>query len=824
MTPRPRLRLPIEDRHLSVLLERRARQQSDRPFLSIEGNSYTYGAAYERVLQVAAGLADAGLAEGDRIGVLLPNCEAFVWTWFAAAHLGATIVVMNPQLRGMTLDHALADSDCSLLVAHANDLAAVEPIIPMLRKAMKCLALVGGAAPSHGDFVPFDQLFGDAARAPARRGDYRTTQSISFTSGSTGPSKGVLLSNNQSLDIACTFIHAMGLTEIDVIFSPFPLFHGMSNRLAVLPALVMGAQVVISDRFSASKFWQQVTEAKATVAQTLHSVTAMLKAQPPSPWDRAHHVTRMYNTRYDEEFEQRFGVHLIEAFGMTEIGVTTYSPYPERRPGSAGRVHPDWEVAILDEEDRPLPRGQQGELAFRPREPYLMTVGYAKRPDAMVEATRNLWFHTGDIGRQDEDGYVYFLDRKKERIRRRGENISSFEVELSVIAHPDIRECAVLPYPAEQGEDEVRLVVVKAPESSLTAPALYEWLQRAMPRYMLPRYIEFVESLPRTPNNKIEKFKLLTEGLASTVWDREKQSKVPAQSAAPARARADVVFDAKSKLAEGPVWDATAGALYWVDIPDKKLYRGDPATGRFVHRDLPWKAARVTPSDDGRLLISFTRSFALGRFEDDPFEDIRFQGDVVGADERFNDGSCDALGRFWTGSYDKNLAPSSGHIYCLDRGNLVVKASGIRLSNGLRFSPDGQTLYFVDTLPGRIWAYPCDSAGVLGKPRLLVDYEGRGFRPDGCAMDTDGCLWVAEVDRGCVSRYTPDGGLDSSVEVPVSKPTSVCFGGSDHRTLFITSRSGGLTPGGDESKAGCVFAARVGIGGFPEYHYAVGNP
>ena len=357
-----------------------------------------------------------------------------------------------------------------------------------------------------------------------RCGNYKTIQTISFTSGSTGPSKGVLVTNNQALDTACTFIHAMSLTQDDVIYTPFALFHGMSNRLATLPALVVGAHVVVAERFSASGFWKQAAECGATIAQTLNTVTALLKGQPPGPWDRAHKVTRMYNSRYDEEFEARFGVHLVEAYGMTEFGVVTYTPYPERRTFSCGKPHPDWEMRIVDEDDRPVPADEPGEMVFRPREPFLVCAGYARRPDATVEATRNLWFHTGDVARQDEDGFIFFLDRKNERIRRRGENISSFDVELFLSSHPDIRECAVLPHPAEHGEDEVRIIIVKDETSPLDAPALDTWLQGVMPPFMLPRYIEFAGTLPRTQNNKIEKHKLLAAGLGEGAWDREAQA------------------------------------------------------------------------------------------------------------------------------------------------------------------------------------------------------------------------------------------------------------------------------------------------------------
>ncbi|HSW18244.1 MAG TPA: AMP-binding protein, partial [Ramlibacter sp.] len=299
----------------------------------------------------------------------------------------------------------------------------------------------------------------------------------------------------------------------------------------VMPALLVGAHVVVAEKFSASRYWQEAAACGATVAQTLPPMTAMLKALPPGVHDRQHSVTRMYNSRADEEFEARFGVRLVEAYGMTEIGLPIYSGYPERRQGAAGKIHPDWEMAIVDDADQPVAPGTPGELVFRPRQPWLMMQGYVGRPDATLEALRNLWFHSGDIGRQDDDGWVFFIDRRKERIRRLGENISSFDVESLVCAHPDVRECAALAHPAALGEDDVRIVVVTAQESNLTAAALYDWMTGVMPRYMLPRYIEFTQALPRTATNKIEKLKLKEAGLSPEVWDRERHQ--PAARARP---------------------------------------------------------------------------------------------------------------------------------------------------------------------------------------------------------------------------------------------------------------------------------------------------
>ncbi len=275
-------------------------------------------------------------------------------------------------------------------------------------------------------------------------------------------------------------------------------------------------------------------EADATVAQIIFSIPSVLLAQPSGPQDRAHRVTRMFNAHHSEAFERRFGVKLVEAFAMSEIGIVTASPPGEQRPGSAGRAHPDWDMAIVDEDGLPVPDGSAGEIVCRPRLPGLMMRGYLHQPERMAEATRDLWFHTGDIARRDADGYYWFLDRAKERIRRRGENISSAEIEAAVRRHPDIADAAALAHPAREGEDDIRLLVVPRDGCTLAAPALHAWLLAELPRFMVARYVEIVPDLPYTATNKVEKARLIAAGLGADAWDAEGAA-VPAAASAPNR-------------------------------------------------------------------------------------------------------------------------------------------------------------------------------------------------------------------------------------------------------------------------------------------------
>lgn len=284
---------------------------------------------------------------------------------------------------------------------------------------------------------------------------------------------------------------------------------------------------------------------------------------------------------------------------------------------------------------------------------------------------------------------------------------------------------------------------------------------------------------------------------------------------------AELVFAAGDSLGEGPLWDPRMSSLYWVDVLGKRWHRGDPSSGRFETRTLPYAAANVTLCDDDRLLISFLRRPGIGDFESSTFEEIEL-GDAVIDKQRFNDGACDSRGRLWTATYDGKTFANVGRIVCIDRGRIEHKADGICLPNGIRWSPDERTMYYVDSRPGRVFAYDFDVANArLGARRMLIDYEGTGVKPDGCAADLDGCLWVAEVNRSRVARYTPDGHLDRVVEVPTTKPTSVSFGGADNKTLYITTRIDGLDDAqlAAEPHAGGVFASRVDTAGQVEHRY-----
>jgi len=284
---------------------------------------------------------------------------------------------------------------------------------------------------------------------------------------------------------------------------------------------------------------------------------------------------------------------------------------------------------------------------------------------------------------------------------------------------------------------------------------------------------------------------------------------------------AEVVFECRNRLGEGPIWDRQTNSLYWVDLLNKELFKGDPATGQFEVQSLKYAASRVTLCDDGKLLISFLRRPAFGSFGGDHYDLIEL-GALAADKQRFNDGACDSHGRLWTATYDGNRDAANGRLVTIDSTGVTVQKEGVRMPNGVRWSPDEKTMYFVDSWPGQVWAYNFDvETAALGTRRLFLDYAGSGVKPDGCAVDSEGYLWIAEVNRSRVARYTPTGELDSVISVPTTKPTSVSFGGHDSKTLYITTRTDGLSDAemSEQPGAGHVFGAVVSTPGLPENRF-----
>lgn len=520
--------IPLEHRLIGPLLAWRAEEDKDRCFIEFGAHRLSFSQVHRRTQALARGLTARGVGIQEHVALLLPNGIEIILAWFACALIRAINVPLNPGLAGRMLDRPMRDTATRCLIVGRTQIGALAELGESVRKALEWVAVVGGLDGlelPHGpaQYIDWNELFIDGEDDPARSADFRDRQTVFYTSGTTGPAKGVQTVNAHQFSAACGFIRAVALSKSDILYTPFPLFHGLAARLGVLPCLIVGAKAVIAPKFSASRYWRDLTECQATVAQSIFSTPAILLEQPPGPYDRAHRVRALYNSHSNPVFEERFGTRLVEAFSMTETGFVLYSRWPHHKPGSAGQVHEDWEADLVDEFDRPVPTGESGELIVRPKLPYIMMQGYLNQPEASVAACRNLWFHTGDIMRRDKEGWFFYVDRAKERIRRRGENISSFDIEQIAAEHPAVAQCAALPYPAGPHDDDIRLLVVLKPDQTIDAPKLSEWLSSHMPALLRPRYIEFIAEFPLTATNKIEKVKLIREGLSKHAWDRTKE-------------------------------------------------------------------------------------------------------------------------------------------------------------------------------------------------------------------------------------------------------------------------------------------------------------
>jgi crotonobetaine/carnitine-CoA ligase len=334
------------------------------------------------------------------------------------------------------------------------------------------------------------------------------------------------MSHHYYYHAARTIGSGMSVSEDDTLYTCLPLFHVNAQVCTMLAALLFDAHVAMYEHFSASTFWNEIRTSGATVFLALGAMGNILYKAPPRPDDQNNKVRLAMVVPPPEDlegFESRFNLQVVyETFGLTEGIVTPPAIAEPRRPGCCGRPTESTEVRILDEDDQMLDAHEIGEIVIRPSEPYTMMSGYYKMPEETLQAFRNLWFHTGDLGYLDKNGYLYFVGRKKEAIRRRGENISAFEVEKIVNQHPSVLESAAIAVPSELSEDEVKVVVVLKEGEQLSPEELVEFCQKRMAYFMVPRFIEFRTALPKTPTQRVEKYKLQSEGNKPETWDREK--------------------------------------------------------------------------------------------------------------------------------------------------------------------------------------------------------------------------------------------------------------------------------------------------------------
>jgi crotonobetaine/carnitine-CoA ligase len=521
----------IEGLFVRDVLQRRAAVDAAKPFLRFDHRVATYGEVDQNARASAAALEHLGVAHAELVGLMLDNSIEYVETYFGVAYLGAAVVLINTSFTGYLLEYVLNDAACRVLVADERfleDLAASEGELQHLQ-----VIVVPDATPelAHGaarfsriEVVALAWLESSrpaAATSAPSEASPSDLHCVVYSSGTTGPSKGIMISNVHALTKAVEVLVICDFGQSDVLYSPLPLFYSMGLLRGVLSVALVGSSIVLRDRFSVRAFWDDVREHRATVAHCVFSIPKMLATEPRSADDGVNPLRCMFNAQHDAEFELRFGVTLIESYGLTEAGNAIYNRLGEPvEPGSCGRVSDDWEVRLADPSGKEVALGETGEILLRPCDPGSVMLGYLNKPDATAVAFRDLWLHTGDLARRDERGFYYYQGRNKDVIRRRGQNISAWEVEEILRAHASIAEVAALARPSEVGEDDLCVVLVASDEGAeLDLEAIAAYCERRMPAFMVPRFFEQLDELPKTPSGRVEKYKLVG-ATASHVLDR----------------------------------------------------------------------------------------------------------------------------------------------------------------------------------------------------------------------------------------------------------------------------------------------------------------
>lgn len=527
---------PIRERVLGQVVAEKAALHGDRTFVQFEDRRYSYRDVDVLSNRIANGLATMGVKKGTHVAFMLDNKPEIILIYFALSKLGAVAVPLNTAAKGELLAYYLTQSDSEMAIvdaALADRIAAVSARTPklthivILREDQAPAAESGVPGLPHSDF---GALLTTCEVRPEVDVRFCDLHALLYTSGTTGPSKGNMSTHAHALGCGCAIAQTFGYRPDDVIYLCLPMFHGNAWLCSVLPALLADASVAISRRFSTSAFWDDIRRYGATQFNSLGAITGFIWNCPPNPHDRGHKVRQVMAVptphQCYHDFEKRFGIKFTSVYALTDFSIVA-ALGPNDPPGkwaSGGKACEYVEIRIVDDDDFELPSGQTGEILVRTTLPWHSAQGYYNMPEATLSAYQNLWFHTGDRGYLDEDGYIYFVDRKKDAIRRRGENISSFEVEQIILKHPAVLEVAAFPVTSEYSEDEVMVSVVLGANKTLGEAELIEHCKENMAYYMVPRFIEFVSELPKTMTLKVEKYKLKADAgkRLADVWDREK--------------------------------------------------------------------------------------------------------------------------------------------------------------------------------------------------------------------------------------------------------------------------------------------------------------
>jgi crotonobetaine/carnitine-CoA ligase len=539
--------LPGYDARTSTIdrvLRDRGQQWGDKTFLNWlpTGTAMSYRQLDELTLRVGSGLAAAGVEVGSHVGVLMENCPEQLLAILGPARCGFVSVPLNAAAKGQLLAYFLNHADCTALIVEEALLSRFLEASEMLPRVHHIFVVrpdrgepkqTPSLIDSVGEHVmhEFEGLLDAPALLPDDAPAFNDLAMLLFTSGTTGPSKAIMYTHAHFIYWGSDVAFHHEYTPHDIAYVFLPLFHGNALLGSTMGSLMAGASIALTYRFSVSKFWEHIRNSGATVFNGVGAVTNFLWKQAPSPSDLDHQVRRCHLAPvpgFAKGFEERFGMTIMSAFGLTDycLGAAYNTKSRRDKLGSCGLPRAGIDLRVVDENDFDMAPGEPGEIVMRNNNPWGASLGYYKQPEATSASRRNLWFHTGDRGSIDADGYVWYTDRIKDAIRRRGENISAFEVEEVIRTYPAVSDVAVYPVHAETSEDEVAVTITLKPGESanFSYESLIKYCSHNLAYFMVPRYVQVAQEMPMTLSQKVEKYKLRREAESdlSALWDRER--------------------------------------------------------------------------------------------------------------------------------------------------------------------------------------------------------------------------------------------------------------------------------------------------------------
>jgi carnitine-CoA ligase len=509
---------------LEELIRRRVAEHPDATWLKWKDTEVSWRDVLSNSLRAANGLLELGVRPGERVAILMSNRPEFLWAHLGIVFIGAQSVPVNISQRGATLQHILADSEAVAAILQDDlrePLLAVREGCPELRR----MVVVDGP-PGGGIDWDFDRLMSAPDAEPqVELSEPTGGVGMLYTSGTSGPPKGVVATHNDFSPLV-VLLGASGVKPGDTMYTPLPLFHGNALMSSAIGSMMLDARFALGERFSASRFWDECRRYNAVQFNSLGGMISILLKQPPRRDDADNPVRTVLSAGCPadrwEEFERRFGVRIIEWFGM--IDSPGFLMNDQGKVGSMGKPIAGGEFRVVDDDDHPLPPNRVGELVFR--HPKGRMTYYHRMPDATDQAYRGGWFHSGDLAEYDDEGFFYYRGRKKESMRRLGENISAWEIENVVNEHPAVLESAACAVQSELGEDEVKVCIVPQPGMPPTPEEIVDFCGGKMAYYAIPRYVEFVEVLPKSETQRIQYGILRQRGNTPETWDRQQAGHV----------------------------------------------------------------------------------------------------------------------------------------------------------------------------------------------------------------------------------------------------------------------------------------------------------